>query len=157
MLVFEQTEENLQCGNGGAAKASSGNGGGALATKKASGAPTSAMSQPAARAVNAAFAELAARGSTGRVQNPRVDGGAFSPRALKASEARVRGGATSNIATKAQRAKAIDGYLKSTGQSTTAKTSKTPKAPKKSTSLAEQNRKRIARQKANAEKARAKK
>lgn len=146
-IIDEETEENLQCGRGGGPSAKSGGGGGALATKKASGAPTSAMSQPAAKAVNAAFAELAARGSTGRVQNPRVggtqrriDGGAFSPQALKASVARVAGA-----------------NIKQLQAGKTPKAPKVAKATKKPTNLAEQNRKRIAREKAKAEKARAKK
>ena len=160
MLILDiETEENLQCGvtSGGGAKG----GGGGLATqgstaivstKKASGAPSRSAGQPAARALDAAFGELARRGTTGRVQNPTL-----SPAQRKSTS-----GAAGGIATKAQRAKAINGYLKSTGQSTTkrapalnaARTA--PKAAKAPTNVAQQNRDRIARGKAKAEKAKAK-
>ena len=124
MLIFDiETEENLQCGitSGGGAKG----GGGSLATQgsativstkrasgnavgavlnaiatvlgvaKTSGAPSRSAGQPRARALDAAFGELAKRGATGRVGQPSLGAqrqvgnraGNTAPKAVKATRA----------------------------------------------------------------------
>ena len=158
MLILDiETEENLQCGvtSGGGA---SGGGGGA-SSKKASGAPSRSAGQPGARALDAAFGELARRGTTGRVQNPTLSPAASTPRSRGGGRADGPVAAVTRMR-KANNAGAVIKQLQAgaTPKATKApKAAKAPKATKAPTNVAQQNRDRIARQKAKAEKAKAKK